>query len=153
MNYTDEQTTYIVAWYQQSPTMVTVQNLADELNKSPKSIIGKLSREGVYERAIYKNKSGESPVTKTEICYSIAENLGLEVENLAGLEKAPKATLKALEAATGAQQIGNENGRTRSTKECSRDGCDKMITYIVVTQLLALELVILVWALIEVKYL
>lgn len=139
MNYTDEQTTYIVAWYQQSPTMVTVQNLADELNKSPKSIIGKLSREGVYERAIYKNKSGESPVTKTEICYSIAENLGLEVENLAGLEKAPKATLKALEAATGAQQIGN--GRTQ------------MITYIVVTQLLALELVILVWALIEVKYL
>ena len=102
MNYTDEQTTYIVEWYQQSPTMVTVQNLADELNKSPKSIIGKLSREGVYERAIYKNKSGESPVTKTEICYSIAENLGLEVENLAGLEKAPKATLKALEAATGA---------------------------------------------------
>jgi hypothetical protein len=102
MNYTDEQTTYIVAWYQQSPTMVTVQNLADELNKSPKSIIGKLSREGVYERAIYKNKSGEPPVTKTEICYSIAENLGLEVENLAGLEKAPKATLKALEAATGA---------------------------------------------------
>jgi hypothetical protein len=102
MNYTDEQTQKLVEEYKAKPSMLTVADLAVAYGKSPKSIIGKLSREGVYERAIYKNKSGESPVTKTEICYSIAENLGLEVENLAGLEKAPKATLKALEAATGA---------------------------------------------------
>ena len=104
MNYTDEQTKYIVSWYQQSPTMTTVQNLAEELGKSTKSIIGKLSREGVYERSVYKNKSGDVPVTKAEICSNIAENLGLEIEHLVGLEKAPKSTLKWLEQATGATQ-------------------------------------------------
>ena len=45
MNYTDRETQYIVSWYQHSPTMLTVENLAEELGKSTKSIIGKLSRE------------------------------------------------------------------------------------------------------------
>jgi hypothetical protein len=102
MNYTDEQTGYIINEYKKEPTMQTVLCLAEELNKTHKSIIGKLSREGVYERSVYKSKSGEVPVTKTEIVCNIAENLGIEVEHLAGLEKAPKSTLKALEAATGA---------------------------------------------------
>jgi hypothetical protein len=84
--------------------MQTVETLAENLGKSTKSIIGKLSREGVYERAVYKNKSGDLPVTKAEIVSNIAENLGLEIENLTGLEKAPKATLKTLELATGAQK-------------------------------------------------
>jgi|TARA_R110000765_G_scaffold103337_3_gene192700 hypothetical protein len=104
MNYTEDQTQYIVQAYKAESNMKTVQNLAEELNKSAKSIIGKLSREGVYERAVYKNKSGTSPVTKVEICINIAENLGIEIESLVGLEKSPKATLQALELATGAQQ-------------------------------------------------
>ena len=102
MNYTDEQTEYIVESYKSNSTMKTVEHLANELGKSTKSIIGKLSREGVYERAVYKSKGGEVPVTKTEIVCNIAENLGVEVEHLAGLEKAPKSTLKTLETATGA---------------------------------------------------
>ena len=104
MNYTEEQTKYIVSRYKDMPRMETVEHLANELEKSTKSIIGKLSREGVYERAVYKNKSGDLPVTKAEIVSNIAENLGLEIEHLLGLEKAPKATLKHLEAATGAEQ-------------------------------------------------
>ena len=68
-----------------------------------KSIIGKLSREGVYQRAIYKSKTGEAPVTKVELVTNIAENLGIEIEYLVGLDKSPKAALKALEVATGAQ--------------------------------------------------
>ena len=67
------------------------------MEKSIKSIIGKLSREGVYRREIYKTKSGETPVTKVEIVSNIAEALGLEVDNLLGLDKAPKNTLKTLE--------------------------------------------------------
>lgn len=105
MNYTEEQTRYIVEYYRMHPTMQTVETLAENLGKSTKSIIGKLSREGVYERAVYKNKSGDLPITKAEIVSNIAENLGLEIENLPGLEKAPKATLKALELATGATQV------------------------------------------------
>ena len=104
MNYTEEQTQKLVEKYKANPNMVTVSDLAIAYGKSPKSIIGKLSREGVYERAVYKNKSGTAPVTKVEICSNIAENLGIEVESLVGLEKSPKATLQALELATGAQQ-------------------------------------------------
>ena len=105
MNYTKEQTEYIVKKYVATPSMDSVRLLANEMDKSIKSIIGKLSREGVYQRAVYKNKIGEVPVTKVEIVNNIAENLGIEVECLVCLEKSPKATLKTLEVATGAQSV------------------------------------------------
>ena len=104
MNYTEQQTAYLVMKYVENPNMETVQELAEAFGKTTKSIIGKLSREGVYKRAVYKSKSGELPITKVELVSNIAENLGLEVESLVGLEKSPKATLKTLEVATGAQQ-------------------------------------------------
>ena len=108
MNYTEEQTQYMVEHYESCPSMETVQYLAEKFNKTTKSIIGKLSREGVYKRAIYKSKSGELPITKVELVSNIAENLGIEVESLVGLEKSPKSTLKTLEVATGAQQRYDE---------------------------------------------
>ena len=101
MNYTEEQTQHIITAYKENPNRDTVEMLADELQKSVKSIIGKLSREGVYRREIYKTKSGELPVTKVEIVSNIADSLGLEVENLFGFEKTPKANLKILEEAIG----------------------------------------------------
>ena len=101
MNYTEDQTKHIIEAYQKNPNRETVEMLTEELQKSIKSIIGKLSREGVYRREIYKTKSGELPVTKVEIVSNIADSLGLEVENLFGLEKTPKATLKILEEAIG----------------------------------------------------
>ena len=108
MNYSDEQTKYLVEYYQMHPTMQTVLTLSENLGKSTKSIIGKLSREGVYERSVYKSKSGDIPVTKVELVSNIADNLGLEIEHLVGLEKAPKATLKALDLATGTEQDGEQ---------------------------------------------
>ena len=97
MNYSEQVTEYMVNQYSKEPTRDTVEKLAEELDKSIKSVIGKLSREGVYRREIYRTKSGETPVTKVEIVSNIAESLGLEVDNLLGLDKAPKNTLKALE--------------------------------------------------------
>ena len=108
MNYSEIDTAFMVEKYSAEPTMETVQYLAEKLGKTTKSIIGKLSREGVYKRAVYKSKSGELPITKVELVSNIAENLGLEVESLVGLEKSPKATLKTLEVATGAQQRYDE---------------------------------------------
>ena len=102
MNYTEEQTTYMVDTYSKEPNMETVLRLAEQFGKTTKSIIGKLSREGVYKRAVYTSKSGELPVTKVELVSNIAENLGIEAESLAGLEKSPKSALKTLEIATGA---------------------------------------------------
>lgn len=99
MNYNEQTTQYLLEKYSADPTRQTVEALAEELSRSVKSIIGKLSREGVYRREIYKTKTGELPVTKVEIVSNIADDLGLEVESLLGLEKAPKATLKKLENA------------------------------------------------------
>lgn len=96
MNYNEEQTQYIVKEYVSDPTKATVERLAYELEKSPKSIIGKLSREGVYRRSVYKTKTGESPVTKEQLVRDIEDALGLENEELAGLEKSPKNILKQL---------------------------------------------------------
>ena len=104
MNYTEEQTAFLVMKYVEDPTMDTVMKLAEEFDKTVKSIIGKLSREGVYKRAVYTSKSGEAPITKVELVNNIAENLGLEVEDLLGLDKSPKSALKTLEQATGAMQ-------------------------------------------------
>ncbi len=98
-NYTDEQTAKMVGAYLDVPTRETVDKLAEEYGRSTKSIIGKLSREGVYRREVYVSKTGESPITKVEIVSNIAESLGLENSALAGLEKSPKASLRSLEKA------------------------------------------------------
>mgnify|MGYP003323897664 FL=1 len=52
MNYTEDQTKYMVDEYTNKPTRITVERLAKELDKTPKSIIGKLSREGVYRGSV-----------------------------------------------------------------------------------------------------
>lgn len=97
MNYTDEQKNYIVAEYLNEPNRETVDRLAAELGKSSKSIIGKLSREGVYRRNVYKTKLGETPIRKVDIVEEIANKLNVDSEKLEGLEKTPKHVLKFLD--------------------------------------------------------
>ena len=99
VSYTEQITKELIEAYEDEPTRETVEKLAETYNKSVKSIIGKLSREGVYRREIYKSKTGEIPVTKNEIVNNIADSLGIEIEALSGLEKSPKAALKNLEKA------------------------------------------------------
>lgn len=94
--YTEEDTKYMVDAYVQNPTEKTVAYLAETLDKSIKSVIGKLSREGVYQRKTYKTKAGSDPITKLELVAQIAEKTGLEAERLSGLEKSPKPVLKLL---------------------------------------------------------
>jgi hypothetical protein len=97
--YTDKETEYMVEVYTGSPSKATVDELAEQLQRSKKSIIGKLSREGVYRREVYMSKTGSKPVTKVEIVSNIAEGLGIESGTIAGLEKSPKAALRNLEKA------------------------------------------------------
>ena len=105
MNYTQDQTEYMVEQYKNKPSRITVDRLAKELDKSPKSIIGKLSREGVYRRSVYKTKTGETPVTKTELVEELAYAFEIDPGVLAGLEKAPKAVLKILRrVSTGVEE-------------------------------------------------
>ena len=95
-NYSEEQVEYMVEKYNLTPSRETVEALAIEFSKSPKSIIGKLAREGVYQKAEYVSKTGEKPITKIEIVRAIAETLNLDETHLTGLEKAPKGVLKLL---------------------------------------------------------
>ena len=97
VNYTEEQVDFMINQYNETPTRKTVERLADELNKSIKSIIGKLSREGVYKKTEYLTKTGEKPITKRELVDNIADKLDIDVTALAGLEKSPKLALKKLE--------------------------------------------------------
>ena len=95
-NYTTEQVSYMIDKYDEAPTRETVEMLANELGKSTKSIIGKLSREGVYQKAIYVSKTGEIPITKKELVVKLSETLDGDIAQLEGLEKSPKQELKYL---------------------------------------------------------
>ena len=93
-NYTDEQVRKMIIEYTITPDRETVNRLAKELDKSIKSIIGKLSREGVYQKQVYTTKSGEVPMTKAEIINELASVLAIDSSKIMGLEKAPKQDIK-----------------------------------------------------------
>ena len=101
-NYTDEQVRKMIIEYTITPDRETVDRLAKELDKSIKSIIGKLSREGIYKKAIYKTKSGEVPMTKAEIINALASVLAIDSSKIMGLEKAPKQDIKYIYETVGA---------------------------------------------------
>ena len=105
-NYTQEQVEFMVNQYRLKPDRETVDMLADNLDKSIKSIIGKLSREGVYRKAVYKTKTGEIPVTKAQLVENLAELLEIPSSKIMGLEKAPKQDIKFLHDTIG----GVDNG-------------------------------------------
>ena len=96
INYTQDMVDLMTTRYSANPTRETVEDLARELNKSIKSVIGKLSREGIYQKTEYLTKTGEKPITKKELVTRIGEVLGIEYQALAGLEKSPKQALKSL---------------------------------------------------------
>lgn len=95
-NYDEETTAEIIAEYSNNPTRETVESIAKRIGRSTKSVIGKLSREGVYRRESYTTKTGEKPITKMELISILADATGIPLERLEGLEKAPKPVLKTL---------------------------------------------------------
>ena len=100
-NYSENEVKEMLEVYTANPCRESVNILAEKMGRSVKSVIGKLSREGVYRREKYLTKTGENPVTKVEILEEIAEKLDLDVTKLSGLEKAPKPVLKLLAERVG----------------------------------------------------
>jgi hypothetical protein len=90
VNYTPEQTTKMVADYAAG---VTVETLATEMGKTVRSIIAKLSREGVYKAKEYKTKAGTVPVKKDETADEIGKLAGLSEGEIDSLTKANKTAL------------------------------------------------------------
>ena len=96
VNYTAEQTAIILEQYAQG---VTVESLAVEFGKTSRSIIAKLSREGVYKKKEYVSKTGERVEKKDETADAIGKILGLTEAETESLTKANKTALKAILAA------------------------------------------------------
>ena len=88
--YSKEETKRLVEMYQQNPTRETVEVLADEYGKTPRSIIAKLSKEGVY---VKPEPPRTKQLTKQELLDDLADLLHTDNEFLSGLEKAPRRVL------------------------------------------------------------
>lgn len=88
--YTAEQTAALVAGYAAGET---IEALALSMGKGVRSVIAKLSREGVYKA---KEVTKTSRVTKAMLISTIAVKFGVEAESLESLEKAAKETLEIL---------------------------------------------------------
>ena len=93
VNYTPEQTLQLVTDYQAG---VAVEQIAETLGKSVRSIVAKLSREGVYQKKTYKTKTGADPVKKDAHADAIGLALGLAEADVDSLTKANKRALAAI---------------------------------------------------------
>ena len=98
VNYTTEQTEKVKTDYLMG---VSVETIASELGKSVRSIVAKLSREGVYKKKEYVSKTGETPVKKDTVADSIGAVLKMTEPEIESLTKANKTALqKILKAVT-----------------------------------------------------
>ena len=89
VNYTPEQTLEIVQLFTSG---TTVEQIAEQFGKTTRSIIAKLSREGVY---VAKSKAaGTKRMTKAEMIAKVEEALELDMV----LTSMEKASLEAVEA-------------------------------------------------------
>jgi len=95
VNYTDIMVGRMREVYTDNPTRESVEFLATEFGKSTRSVIAKLSREGIYVPIERKTKSGEPIVRKREIVAQIESHFG---DTFPSLVKATKADLQKLVA-------------------------------------------------------
>lgn len=93
LNYTPEQTTKMVADYANG---VTVESIAQELGKTVRSVVAKLSREKVYQAKTYVSKTGAKPIKKDVHADAIGAILLLPENDIESLTKANKSALEAI---------------------------------------------------------
>jgi hypothetical protein len=93
VNYTPEQTAQMMADYSAG---VTVESIAESMGKTVRSVVAKLSREGVYKKKEYVSKTGEKPVKKDAHADAIGAILKLSEGEIDSLTKANKSALKTI---------------------------------------------------------
>jgi hypothetical protein len=102
VNYTEAQTVELKAAYvaavdagmdydERKRTVIDV--FAEKFGKSAKSIVAKLTREGIYKPAEYVSKNGEKPVKKDAHADAIGKVLNLTEPETESLTKANKTAL------------------------------------------------------------
>lgn len=95
-NYTPEQAAELVAAYVANPVKETVDIFAEKWGKSTRSIVAKLSREGVYKPKEYVTKTGEKPVKKEALADTLGELVGLSEPETDSLAKVNKTALQKI---------------------------------------------------------
>ena len=93
VNYTPEQTAQMVTDYTAG---VSVETIAQNLGKTVRSVVAKLSREKVYVAKTYVSKTGEAVVKKDAHADAIGAILRLPENDIESLTKANKSALKAI---------------------------------------------------------
>lgn len=94
VSYSAEQTAELVTRYRAGETVDTI---ATSMGKTVKSIVAKLSREGVYVSKA-KARSTTKQATKAELVTSIAAKLGVTEDKVESLEKTTREVLMLLDA-------------------------------------------------------
>lgn len=95
-NYTEEQVIAMVSAYEGNPTRETVDALAEQLGRTTRSIIAKLSREGVYKAAPRTTKTGTPIVAKKSYVDAIENHFESELPSLIKVSKADLAKMTEL---------------------------------------------------------
>ncbi len=98
VNYTPEQTSAMLNDYAAG---VSVEAIAAAVGKSVRSVVAKLSREGVYKKKEYVTKNGEAVVKKDALADKMAEVFGLTEAETESLTKANKTALLKILAKVG----------------------------------------------------
>jgi hypothetical protein len=104
VNYTPEQTTALVADYRAG---VAVEAIAAGLGKSVRSVIAKLSREGVYQAKVRTTKTGDAIVKKDVVVDALQMHFGLTDAEADSLTKANKTALVKILTTTSKEASAN----------------------------------------------
>lgn len=103
VNYTDAMVETMVETYTCETTdegrKEAVLAIAEDMGRTTRSIIAKLSREKVYVKAARLDKTGSAVVRKDQLADQIGEALGLAEGDTDSLAKANKRALQAIMAA------------------------------------------------------
>ncbi len=94
--YTPEQTAVLLEAYKAAPNKETVEAFAVKFGKTVKSVVAKLSREGVYQKAERVRKDGTSVEKKDTTADAIGAVLGLSEADTSSLTKANRSALQAI---------------------------------------------------------
>lgn len=93
VNYTPEQSAQMVAQYLAG---ITVEEIAEMMGKTVRSVVAKLSREKVYKAKTYVSKTGAPVVKKDAHADAIGAILKLTEAEIESLTKANKTALEKI---------------------------------------------------------
>ena len=92
-NYSPEQTAQMVSDYSNG---VTVETIAENLGKTVRSVVAKLSREKVYKAKTYTTKTGAPVIKKDAHADAIGAILKMSENEIESLTKANKTALEKI---------------------------------------------------------